>query len=247
VTVAIGVCAVVERVRWGPWDQIVAMVPRTYTAAVQAAGAVALALPPDPVAEDEPERFLDRVDGLLLAGGADLDPATCGAEPHPAIGQTWPERDRFEVALTRAAVDRRLPVLGICRGMQLLNAALGGKLIQDLPEAIGSDRHRHTPGSFADHEVRLVPGSLASRAVGAERTTVKSHHHQGIAQLGEGLVATGWSLPDELIEAIELPEHGFALGVLWHPEEDERSRVIAALVAAAEGAAIGHETEEVAR
>jgi putative glutamine amidotransferase len=117
--------------------------------------------------------------------------------------------------------------------MQLLNVALGGTLVQHLPDLLGHGEHRHTPGSFGDHDVRLEEGSLAARVVGAERVTVKSHHHQGVERLGEGLVASGWSLTDELVEAIELRGRPFALGVLWHPEEDERSRVVAALVEAA--------------
>jgi putative glutamine amidotransferase len=132
-------------------------------------------------------------------------------------------------------------VLGICRGMQVMNVARGGTLVQHLPDRLGSegDLHRHTPGAFGDHEVRLKEGSLAARAVGETQTLVKSHHHQGIDELGEGLVPTGWSVDDDLVEAIELPDHPYALGVLWHPEEDQRSRVIAALVAAAEGSRIG--------
>ncbi|MFL5893410.1 MAG: gamma-glutamyl-gamma-aminobutyrate hydrolase family protein, partial [Solirubrobacterales bacterium] len=170
--------------------------------------------------------------GLLLAGGADVDPASYGAESHPQTGVTWPERDRFEIALTRRSIERGLPVLGACRGMQILNVALGGTLHQHLPDVVGTDVHCHTPGVFGDHEVRLEPGSLAARAVGSERAPVKSHHHQGIAELGDGLVATGWS-DDGLIEAVELPGGPYVLGVLWHPEEDEANNVIASLVEAA--------------
>jgi len=211
----------------------VTMAQRTYPAAVQGAGALALVLPPDEAAVSSPDLLLDRIDGLLLAGGADVDPASYGAPPHPETGPVWPERDRFEIALTLRAVERGIPVLGACRGMQILNVAFGGTLHQHLPDVIGTDRHRHTPGLFGDHEVRLEPGSLAAGAVGTERSIVKSHHHQGIAELGEGLLATGWSPDDELIEAIELPGERFVLGVLWHPEEDAASRVIAALVEAA--------------
>ena len=211
------------------------MTQRTYPAAVQRAGALALVLPPDPAAETDPDPLLDHVDGLLLAGGADVDPASYGAIPHPETGTTWPERDRFEIALVRRAIERGMPVLGACRGMQILNVALGGTLHQHLPDVIATDRHRHTPGAFGDHEVTLEPASLAARAVGAERSTVKSHHHQGVAELGDGLVATGWSPDDGLIEAIELPGGSYVLGVLWHPEEDEASRVIASLVEAARG------------
>ena len=209
------------------------MTQRTYVAAVQRAGALALVIPPDDAALESPDQILDRVDGLLLAGGADVDPTTYGAMPHPETGLTWPERDRFEIALVRRAIERDLPVLGACRGMQILNVALGGTLQQHLPEVIGTDEHRHTPGLFGDHEVLLEPGSLAARAVGSERGIVKSHHHQGVANLGERLLATGWSPDDRLVEAIELPGDSYVLGVLWHPEEDEASRVIASLVEAA--------------
>jgi putative glutamine amidotransferase len=229
---AIGICAADERVRREPWDEVVTMVQRPYTAAVQRAGALALVLPPDETAESDPDRLLDRLDGLLLAGGSDVDPASYGAERDPRTGVTWPERDRFEIALTRRAIECDIPVLAACRGMQILNVALGGTLHQHLPDVIGTDVHRHTPGVFSDHEVRLEPGSLAARAVGGERTMVKSHHHQGIASLGEGLVPSGWSVGDDLVEAVEVPGHDYVLGVLWHPEEDEASRVIASLVEA---------------
>lgn len=230
---AIGICAAVERVRRDPWDEVVTMVQRTYPAAVQRAGALALVLPPDDAAVEAPDRLLDRVDGLLLAGGADVDPASYGAMPHSETGLTWPGRDRFEIAMARRAIEREIPVLGVCRGMQILNVTLGGTLRQHLPEVIGTDEHCHTPGLFGDHEVLLEPGSLAARTVGEERSVVKSHHHQGIAELGDGLVSTGWSPDDQLIEAIELPGEPYVLGVLWHPEEDEASRVIASLVEAA--------------
>jgi putative glutamine amidotransferase len=229
----IGICAAIERVRRDPWDEVVTMVQRTYPAAVQRAGGIALVLPPDEAALDTPDPFLDRVDALLLAGGADVDPATYGSTRHPKTGSTWPERDRFEVALIGRALERAMPVLGVCRGMQIVNVALGGTLVQHLDDVIGSDRHRHTPGAFGDHEVRLAAGSLAARTAGAERLVVKSHHHQGVDSLGGGLIPTGWSVEDELVEAIELPDHRFALGVLWHPEEDVASRVIGSLVDAA--------------
>ena len=209
------------------------MVQRTYPTAVQRAGALALVLPPDDAVTESPDLLLDRIDGLLLAGGADVDPASYGAAPHPETGLTWPERDRFEIALAARAIDRGIPVLGACRGMEILNVARGGTLQQHLPDVIGSDRHRHTPGQFSDHDVALEPGSLAARATGTERAAVKSHHHQGVDELGEGLVAVGWSDADDTIEAVELPGKAYALGVLWHPEEDERSKVIGSLVDAA--------------
>jgi putative glutamine amidotransferase len=227
---AVGICAAIDRVVRGPWDEDVAFIQRTYVAAVARAGGLVLVLPPT---DDEPavDPLLDRIDALLLAGGADIDPATYGATADPHTTGTWPERDRFEVALARGALEREMPVLGVCRGMQLLNVARGGTLLQHLPDVLGHDQHRTTPGVFGDHEVRLASGSLAARAAGAERTTVKSHHHQGIDRLGEGLVATGWSEPGDVIEAIELPDHpSYVLGVLWHPEEDGESAVIESLV-----------------
>lgn len=231
---AIGICAAVERVRWGVWDQEAVMAPRAYATAVQRAGALALLLPPDPLAAGDPDAFLDRVDALMLAGGADVDPSSYGAPSrHPETKGTWPERDAFELALARRALERGMPVLGVCRGMQILNVACGGTLVQHLPDVVGHSDHRHTPGAFGDHDVRLAPGSLAARAAGAERVTVKSHHHQGLEDVGDGLAVTGWSVDDEVIEAVELPGHDFALGVQWHPEEDVRDRVVGALVEAA--------------
>ncbi len=231
---AIGICAAIERVSWGVWDGYeVTLAPRSYVTAVQRAGGLAIVLPPDDVAVSEPDVLLDRVDALILAGGADLDPASYGAETHEETRGTWPERDRFELALTRRALERDMPLLGICRGMQLLNVALGGTLDQHLPESVGDEVHRSAAGTFGGHEVRLAPGTLACSAAGGETLAVKSHHHQGVEELGEGLAVSGWSPTDELVEAIELPGKRFALGVIWHPEEDPDSRVIAALVEAA--------------
>ncbi len=231
---AVGICTAIERARWTVWDETATLAPLSYSRAVQRCGAVALLLPPDPAATSDPSLLLDHIDALILAGGSDIDPATYGAERAPETGTTWPERDAFEVALTRAALDRGMPVLGICRGMQLLNVALGGTLVQHLPDVVGHSEHLHTPGAYGDHDVRLEPGTLAARAAGSEVITVKSHHHQGTDALGEGLRATGWAVPDEIVEAIEFEEsdNGFALGVLWHPEEDGESAVIESLVAA---------------
>lgn len=232
-SIAVGICAAVEQVRWGAWDQPVVMAPRPYVTAVQRAGAVALILAPDDDAAEAPDALLDRIDALLLAGGSDVDPGSYGASPHPETKGTWPERDRFELGLTHRALERDMPVLGICRGMQMLNVACGGTLTQHLPDVVGHAGHRHTPGTFADHEVRLEPGSLAARAARTERLEVKSHHHQGLAELGEDLAATGWAELDGVVEAVESSARRFALGVLWHPEEDTRDRVMEALVSAA--------------
>jgi putative glutamine amidotransferase len=221
----IGICAAIESAQWAAWEVVVNLSPRTYSLAVQRAGGLALVLPPDDVVAESPDELLDKLDGLILAGGSDIDPGSYGAQPHPETRGTWPERDRFELGMGTRALERDMPVLGICRGMQMLNVIQGGTLNQHL----GLELHRHTPGAFTDHAVRIEPGSLAERVVGGEHTDVKSAHHQGLDELGEGVVATGYA-DDGIVEAIELPDRGFAVGVLWHPEEDERSRVIGSLV-----------------
>jgi putative glutamine amidotransferase len=233
-TPTIGICAAVERARWSHWDDEVALTPLAYVNAVQRAGGLALIVPPDDEVAEKPDELLDRLDALILIGGADVDPGSYGAAPDPHTGATRPERDRFELALAYAAMERGLPLLGICRGGQMLNVACGGTLIQHLPDVVGDDRHLETPGTFSEHEVELESGSLAARAAGADRVVVKSHHHQAVGELGEGLVATGHALPDAVVEAVERPDHDFTLGVLWHPEADERSKIVAALVRAAQ-------------
>jgi putative glutamine amidotransferase len=192
-------------------------------------------IPPDERLEDDPDEILDLLDGLILAGGNDIDPAAYGADPHPETHHILPERDASELALARRAIERDMPVLGICRGMQLINVAFGGTLTQHLPDELGHEEHRRTPGSFedADHDVRLTPGSLAARAAGEELHGTKSHHHQGVATIGDGLEVTGHSVLDDLPEALEAPDRRFVLGVQWHPEADERSRIVAAVVEAA--------------
>jgi putative glutamine amidotransferase len=214
----IGISAALERAQWGSWDTLVLLSPRNYSLAVQRAGAVALLLSPDEAVVAEPNLVLDRLDGLLLSGGSDLNPESYGAEAHPETRAARIERDRFEIALARAAVERDMPVLGVCRGMQILNVALGGTLDQHIQNV---QVHRHTPGAFHDHEVALEPGSLAARVAGGERPRVKSHHHQGLATLGDGVDVTGYAVEDDLTEAIEVAGCRFALGVLWHPEEGE--------------------------
>ncbi len=228
----IGLCAALERARWSVWDTEAFLLARNYVDAVHAAGGIALLLPVDPVAVRDPDRILDLIDGLLLAGGADMDPATYGAEPHEQTVGTVPERDAFELALANRAMERDLPFLGICRGMQVMNVARGGTLTQHLPDDLGHEDHRRVLGTFdnADHDVRLAPGSLAARVAGAEIHPTKSHHHQGVARIGDGFEITGWATLDELPEVIELPRNRFTLGVQWHPEADPLSPLIAALV-----------------
>ncbi len=232
----IGVCTALERARWTVWDREAFLLSRAYIDALQDAGAIALMVPPDPWVEAHPDDVLDGLDGLLLAGGADIDPDNYGEPRHPKTTNTRPDRDRAEIALALRALERDVPILGICRGMQLLNVALGGTLIQHLPDDVGHGDHRRSLGSFdnADHDVRLERGSLAARAAGETRHATKSHHHQGVDRLGEGLVPSGWSVLDELIEAVELPDRRWALGVQWHPEVDPRSRVVAAFAAEAQ-------------
>jgi putative glutamine amidotransferase len=231
----IGICTALARARWGVWERDAALLAVSYIAAIQRAGGLALMLPPDGHFEQDPDEVLDLLDGLILAGGNDIDPACYGAETHPETLHTVPERDAAELALAHRAVARDMPVLGICRGMQVINVAFGGTLSQHLPEELGHEEHRRTPGSFegADHDVRLIPGSLAARAAGEELHTTKSHHHQGVDALGSGLEVTGHSVLDDLPEAIEAPDRRFVLGVQWHPEADERSRIVGALVEAA--------------
>jgi putative glutamine amidotransferase len=204
--------------------------------AVQRAGGLALMLPPDERSEKEPEETLEAIDGLMLAGGADIDPACYGEQAASETVGTVPRRDAFEIALVRAAIERDMPVLGICRGMQLINVALGGTLHQHLPDRLGHRDHLRSFGTFenSDHDVELVSGSVAARAAGELRHITKSHHHQGVDRVGGGLEVTGAAVMDGLPEAIELPDRSFVLGVQWHPEVDEASRVVNALVGAAE-------------
>lgn len=231
----IGICTILTDAQWGAWEERAVLLPYDYVRSVHRAGGVAVLVPPDPEPGDGSESVLDLLDGLILAGGSDIDPSCYGAEPHPKTQGTVLERDRFEIALARRAVERDMPVLGICRGMQLLNVAFGGTLKQHLPEDFGHDDHLRSPGSFdgADHDVRLKPGSLAARAAGEEVHVTKSHHHQGVDRVADKFEVTGHSTLDDLCETIELPDRRFVLGVQWHPEADPESQVIGALVAEA--------------
>jgi putative glutamine amidotransferase len=237
----IGICTAFEKASWSVWKLDAALLPMNYIEAIQRAGGLAVMLPPDEALVEDPDELLERLDGLILAGGADIDPSSYGEPRDPHTIDTVPARDRFEIALARAAIARDLPLLGICRGMQLINVACGGTLIQHLPDRYGHEQHRRVVGSFegSEHEVTLSEGSLAQSATGQTRHTTKSHHHQGVDCLGTGLIVSGVSaLEDDLTEAIELPDRRFALGVQWHPEADESSTVIAALVAAASRSAL---------
>lgn len=229
----IGVCTPLERARWAVWDMPAALVAANYLQAVWDAGGRTVLLPPDPAVEDDPGSVLGAVDGLLLVGGADIDACRYGEDPHPDAEPAQTVRDGVEIALVRHAAEAGIPVLGICRGLQIINTALGGTLWQHLPETHGTEEHRRQLGRFAgnEHPVDLTPGSLAARAAGETRHLVVSHHHQGIRDLAPGLVSTGYS-DDGVVEAVE-GERGYLLGVQWHPEADPASRIIASLVEAA--------------
>jgi putative glutamine amidotransferase len=212
----IGITTYAENARFGVWDVPTALIPMAYVNAVARAGGRPLLVPPS---QEGIEETLDALDGLLFSGGSDLDPSTYDAEAHPQTNNTRPDRDRGELALAARALARDMPVLAVCRGMEVLNVARGGDIVQHLPDVVGHEDHRHTPGVFGDHEVELKAGSRVCRLLG-DRAPVKSHHHQGVGRLGEGLVETAWA-EDGTIEGLEDPSRRFALGVLWHPEQGE--------------------------
>jgi gamma-glutamyl-gamma-aminobutyrate hydrolase PuuD len=225
----IGITAYLTPARYGVWEEETALIPAAYVRAIEAAGGRALLVPPS---TDGVEETLDRLDGLIFSGGPDLDPELYGQDAHPETDGIVPERDQAEIALLKAALERDMPVLAVCRGSQVLNVALGGDLVQHLPEVVGDEKHKHTPGEFADHDVDLLPGSRVQEILG-EHTPVKSHHHQGYGRLGQGLREAARA-EDGTIEALEDPSRRFALGVLWHPEAGEDFALFEALVAEAE-------------
>jgi putative glutamine amidotransferase len=223
----IGITSYVEQARWGVWDQPAVVLPLAYVAALEAAGARPVVLPPSVVGAAE---VVQRLDGVVFAGGADLDPATYHQAAHPETTGVRPDRDAGELPLLRAALDAELPVLGICRGMQLLAVAHGGTLVQHLPDVVGHEGHRPSPGVYGLHEVRLAAGTLAHSLLG-DRVSVPSYHHQGVDSPGS-LTVTGWAADDDLPEVVEDPARRFAIGVLWHPEASQDPRLFDALVAA---------------
>lgn len=231
----IGLTAYAQQVQYGSNEQVVGMLPMSYVRAVHATGGRAVLITPDDPGAD----VLESLDGLVFAGGGDVDPANWGAEPHPATDAD-PVRDAAELLLMRAALDADLPVLGICRGLQVMAVATGGSLHQHLPDLIGHDRHRAAAGTdplsvdssaFGRHDVVLTSGSAARALLGA-RITVNSFHHQAIDDPGAFRVV-GRCPDDRVVEIIEDPDRSFALGVQWHPERTGDLRVFAALAAAA--------------
>jgi len=221
----VGITSYAEEVTFGAWVEPSAVVPLAYVRAVERAGGRPLVVPPS---EYGIEETLDVLDGLVFSGGSDLHPELYDADPHPETTDVHEERDRAELALLAAALERDLPVLAVCRGSQVLNVARGGDLVQHLPEIVGHERHKHKPGEFSEHEVRLDVETGVGALLG-ERAPVKSHHHQGFGRIGEGLREVGWA-DDGTIEALEDPSKRFVVGVLWHPEEGEDLALFEALV-----------------
>jgi gamma-glutamyl-gamma-aminobutyrate hydrolase PuuD len=221
----IGITTYVEPAAWGHWQLEAALIPYDYVRAVERAGGRAVLVPPD---DDGIEEVLDALDGLIFSGGNDLTPDSYGAEADPATNGTNPARDRGELALLRAALERDLPVLAICRGVEVLNVVRGGDLVQHLPDVVGHEGHRVVAGEFSDHTVRVEPSSRIERVSGA----VKSHHHQGLGRIGDGLREVAWA-EDGIVEGLEDPDKPFVVGVLWHPEAGEDQRLFEQLVEAA--------------
>jgi putative glutamine amidotransferase len=227
----IGISAYCELAKWGAWERPAVVLPRRYADSVVAAGGIPVLLPPLPGIEGA----LGRLDGLILAGGGDIDPARYHAAPAPETSSVREERDVAELALFGAARSRNLPVLGICRGLQVINVALGGTLHQHLPDVVGHDGHAPVPGGFGDHMVRVVPGSRLGQILAHDEASTPTHHHQAVDQLGSGLVPTAWA-EDGTVEAFELDDAAdgwFMVAVQWHPEAGDDPSLFRALIAAA--------------
>jgi gamma-glutamyl-gamma-aminobutyrate hydrolase PuuD len=223
----IGVTAYGERASFGVWDVDAVLLPRTYTDMVFAAGGVPVLLPP----RVEAVAAVDRLDGVVLSGGPDIGPERYGDEaPHPRTDVPRAERDAAELAVLARALDLGMPVLGVCRGLQVLNVGLGGTLTQHLPDAVGHDAHRPRLGEFGTTGITLDPAGRVGALLGAT-VDGQCHHHQAIERLADGLVVTGRAA-DGTIEAVEAAGHPFLVGVQWHPEQDDQ-RLFDALVAAA--------------
>jgi putative glutamine amidotransferase len=227
----IGLSTYREQAAWGVWAESADLLPSGYADAVGAAGGVALLLPPSRTEDLDAAATaaLDGVHGLVLAGGADVDPARYGAVRDRHTGPARPDRDAWEMALTRAALQRAIPILAICRGLQVLNVVLGGDLVQHLPDVVGTDGHCPVLGQHGRHEVRLAPGSLVATLLGP-RADVATYHHQAAGRLGTGLVATGWAA-DGTVEAIEHADATWVVGVQWHPEVHDGAQLFAGFVA----------------
>lgn len=224
----IGIGAHAGQVSLGGEDRMVTLVPQVFTSRLMAAGCAPVLLPPVPCSESA----IATLDGLLLLAGPDLDPATYSARPHQEMGRVDPGRDAAELILTDAALRAGVPILGICRGLQVLNVARKGTLHQHLPDIVGHDDHLLGPGLYSQQPLRLRPGSHIAAVFGGETAVVPCHHHQAVDRLGAGLIPTAWS-QDGTVEAIEATDHPFALGVQWHGEESEGDALFRALADAA--------------
>jgi putative glutamine amidotransferase len=228
----IGLTTYLQQVQTGVWDVRASFLPHIYFEGVTLAGGVAVLLPPQPVDDDIAARVLDGLDGLVITGGSDVDPSRYGQAPHPNTDQPGRERDAWEFGLLDAALRRGIPVLGICRGAQVLNVALGGTLHQHLPDVIGHTHHQKGNAVFATSAVRTVPGTRLAALIG-ESSDAQCYHHQAIDRLGEGLIVSARD-NDGVIEAVEMPGVNFVLAVQWHPEERlDDLRLFAAVVQAA--------------
>jgi putative glutamine amidotransferase len=223
----VGITTYLTQAAWGAWDLEAALVPYAYVRSVVRAGGAPLLVPPGAPVDET----LAAVDGLIFSGGSDLDPSLYGEEAHAETLGVVRERDDFELGLIRAALERDVPVLAICRGSQVLNVALGGGLEQHVPDRVGTDVHKEMTGVFSEHDVEVLAGTRLASILGV-RGDVKSHHHQGFGTLGKGLRESARA-PDGTVEALEDPSRHFTLGVLWHPEEGEDLQLFEALVAAA--------------
>lgn len=231
----IGLTTYLQRAQTGVWDVRAAFLPQVYFEAVTRVGAIAVLLPPQPVTEQIADRVLDGLDGLIVTGGRDVDPARYGQEAHETTDRPSAIRDDWEAALLTGAIERELPFLAICRGAQLLNVALGGSLHQHLPDVIGSNRYQLGNGEFSTVGVAVEPDSAVGRMTGSDGLTVEVYHHQAIDRLAPGLRVTARS-EDDVIEAVELDGVPFGVGVQWHPEQTpDDLRLFAGLVDAAGG------------
>lgn len=225
----IGVVTYVEKAKFGPWEADAALIPRSYVDAVVRAGGIPVLLPPVGAGQRE---IVRRLDGLVLSGGADVDPARYGQERDDGTKVVRPERDAYEFELFTDAVDVGVPVFAVCRGVQLMNVALGGTLVQHLPDSLGHPEHLPTPGVYGSNRVTTLAGSTVGDIVG-EHLDVHCHHHQAVATLADGLRASAWS-DDGSIEAVESTgDDHYLVGVQWHPEEGVDDRLFAELVARA--------------
>jgi putative glutamine amidotransferase len=236
----IGLSCYWRQATFGAWTLDAALVGQGYVEGIRLAGGRAVVLPPDPEWIENPGDAVNFIDGLLLTGGEDIDPLLWGEAAHPANGPVSPRRDAVEQALLHCALEQGKPVLGICRGMQLINVALGGSLLQHMGEIVDQRPHREDDSTYGRHPITVVPGTKVSDMC-QPGTVVHSHHHQTIGTVAPGLIASAYA-PDETIEAIELDSETFCVGVLWHPDathDPTGAPVFSRLVEEARCAAVG--------